>query len=424
MNYQEFETVGKQWQGKVCMFGAGLIGQTWGYDLALAAGFQINFFCDDHIPAGTALRDGILTITPEDLYTYKDAVLVLLTVSEKFQEEIRTQLTQNGITHILEMGDSFAQDIYFSLEKENDPVLLEKYKAFMDDSEYLKRRFQYVTGYPLDLECPKTFLEKMNWIKVHCRKKIYTQMADKVYAKTFVSSIIGQGYVVPSYGVWNSFDEIDFQCLPDQFVLKTNHDSGGIVICKDKSQFDKAAARKKLMNAMKYNYYLAGREWPYKDIEPRILAEQYLGSGSVYSSPEERALGEGPWNAFGLLDYKVHCFQGKPMFIETIGSRDYKTHTAYETIYDFQWNEQNWGFGDYPRYKTALPKPSTLDEMYKCSKILSSGIGYIRIDWYEVQKELKFGELTMIPNSGYLLYNEDWTKESDLMLGSLIPTWI
>lgn len=422
MDHLEFEAIARRWQGTVCIFGAGLIGQTWGHDLAAAAGFQINFFCDNHIPSGTVTRNGIFVISPEELYTYGDTVLVLLTVREQYQEEIRTQLTRNGIDHILDMGDGFAQDFYFSLEKENDPVLLEKYRTFMDDAEYLKKRFEYIMGYPLDLEHPQTFNEKINWMKIYDRKTEYTRMADKVFAKSHVASRIGERYIVPTYGVWESFDEIDLQGLPDRFVLKTNHDSGGIVICKDKSAFDKAAARKKLMSTMKYNYYLAGREWPYKDVKPRILAERYLGRGIDYSVPGKESLGEGPWNVHGLLDYKVHCFGGEPMYIQTIGNRDYKTHAGYQTIYDFQWKAQEWSFGDYPRYEIELHRPSVLDEMYECSKLLAAGIDYIRIDWYEVCGELKFGELTMIPNSGYYLYNDDWTREIDLKLGGLIPT--
>lgn len=324
MNYIEFESISKEWNKKICIFGVGLIGRTWGYEVAKAAGFKIDAFCDNNLPSNVAIRDSIKTISLEELYSYGESVLILLTVKELYQKEIKSQLLENGIKNIVEMGDTFGQELYFSIEDANDKQLFRKYEMFMDDSEYLKQRFEYIMGYPLDLRHPQTFNEKLNWLKIYDRKPEYTKMVDKSLVKQYVASIIGDKYIIPTYGVWDSFDEICFEQLPSQFVLKTTHDSGGIVICKNKESFDKKAAKEKLSNSMKYNYYLAGREWPYRNVKPRILAEKYLVSMENTKN-----------KISGILDYKVHCFDGEPRFIQVIGNRDYKNHTGYQLIYDF-----------------------------------------------------------------------------------------
>lgn len=407
MNYLEFEAIGRQWRGKVCAFGAGLIGQTWGYDLAVAAGFHIDFFCDNHIPPGTVLRDGISVISPKELYACGDMVLVLLTAGrhchEEIQEEIKALLVQNGVRHILEMGDSFAQDIYFSLEREGSPALLEKYRAFMDDSEYLKKRFQYIMGYPLCLEHPKTFNEKLAWLKIHDRKAQYTRMVDKAAAKEYAASVIGRQYIVPTYGVWERFEDIDFESLPNQFVLKTTHDSDSTVLCKDKKNFDFAAAKKRLSNAMKYNYYVLEREWPYKNVQPRIIGEAYMCDSEADSD--------------NLTDYKFFCFDGKPKLVMTVRDRQKGYMNSVHRVYDMDWNLTDLNYDDWDGEKSPEEKPAQFDEMLRLASVLSAGIKHLRVDLYNVDGKIYFGELTFSHFAGN---REPKPRKWDDIMGSYV----
>lgn len=147
---------------------------------------------------------------------------------------------------------------------------------FLPDEQYLKLRYWAAFGRKLDLENPSRFTEKLQWLKLHDRKPEYSRMVDKYEAKQYVADKIGEEYIIPTLGVWDSFDEIDFESLPDKFVLKCTHDSGGLVICKDKKSLDKDKARTKIEKSLKNNYYLWGREWPYKNVKPRIIAEQFM----------------------------------------------------------------------------------------------------------------------------------------------------
>src|SRR5690606_21529948 len=180
---------------------------------------------------------------------------------------------------------------------------LQLVSPILPDRIYLKMLFPFYTGYKLDLKNPRTYNQKLQWLKLYYRKPIMTKMVDKYEAKEYISQILGEEYVVKNYGVWNSFDEIDFDALPNQFVLKTTHDQGGVVICKDKHNFDYRQAKKKLNKHLKVKHYYLTREWPYKNVKPRILAEELL---------VDKKVGE-------LIDYKFFCFGGEPkvMFVST-----------------------------------------------------------------------------------------------------------
>ena len=272
----------------------------------------------------------------------------------------------------------------------------------MSDEKYLKSLFKAETGKELNLDDPKTFNEKLQWLKLHDRKPIYTTMVDKYAVKKYVADIIGEEYIIPTLGIWDSFDEIDFDALPDQFVLKCTHDSGGLVICKDKTQLDKEAARRKISSCLKCNYYYKYREWPYKNVRPRIIAEKYM----------EDEYGTG------LKDYKVLCFNGEPKLIELHQGR-YTDHQTQD-IYDTAWNKttlSQTGLSDYQVSSDAVPMLDTLSEMLKLSTILSQNIPHIRVDWYSIKGKLYFGELTLYDGSGL----DPWDNpEDDLMLGSWI----
>ena len=187
----------------------------------------------------------------------------------------------------------------------------------MNDKEYLSWLYRARMGRFPDLNYPKSFNEKLQWLKLNDRKPEYTEMVDKYLAKKYVEKRIGEKYIIPTLGVWDEFDQIEFEKLPDQFVLKTTHDSGGVVICKDKANFDKAAAKKKLEKSLKRNYYWAEREWPYKNVKPQIIAENYLSF----------------LNGSDLVEYKVFCFNGKPalfLICKGEGHTDERTNDFYD----------------------------------------------------------------------------------------------
>ena len=258
---------------------------------------------------------------------------------------------------------------------------------WMSDETYLKIAFRSLMGKKLALQNPQTFNEKLQWLKLYDRKPIYTTMVDKYEAKKYVAGIIGEQYIIPTLGVWDKFEDIDFDRLPKQFVLKCTHDSGGLVICRDKSQFDKQAARKQITQSLKRNFFWSGREWPYKNVKPRIIAEKYM---------EDLHLHE-------LRDYKFLCFNGnvKCCFVCT----DRFTQQGLKvTFYDDQWKIMPFE-RRYPRSKTPIPKPVTYEEMVKLAETLSKDIPFMRVDFYSIGKDVFFGELTLYPGSGFEEFN-------------------
>ena len=252
----------------------------------------------------------------------------------------------------------------------------------LSDEEYLKRMFKARKGYELDLSNPQTFNEKIQWLKLYDHNPLYTTMVDKYAVKEYVASIIGEQYIIPTLGVWNRFEDIEFDLLPNQFVLKCTHDSGGVVIVKDKSKFNLNAARKKLNQSLKRNYYYFGREWPYKGVKPRIIAEQYLTDES----------------GIELKDYKIHVFNGIPKLIQIDFDR-FSEHKR--NIYNCEWEYIDLEI----RYPTdsnkKIKRPEKLEEMLQVATHLSNRIPYIRVDLYSVFDEILFGELTFYHGSGY-----------------------
>lgn len=263
---------------------------------------------------------------------------------------------------------------------------------------YLKIRYYLEMGKRLDLEHPKTMNEKLQWLKLYNRRPEYTQMVDKVLAKKYVAGLVGEEYVVPTLGVWNHFDEIDFDSLPNQFVLKTNHSGGntGVVICKDKATFDKVTAKNKLERSLKMDISWTFGEWPYRNVERKILAETYLCDG-----PE---------------DYKFYCYNG----IADVVLMCIERNTGHPKFYFFDkdWNLRRYNKrGKEAPEKFTLPKPEGMDEMFEMAGRLSEGIPYARVDMYNVEGKIYFGEITLFPASGY---DRNRLPEADAYFGSMI----
>ena len=253
---------------------------------------------------------------------------------------------------------------------------------FLPDRAYIQ--LYYVSRFRrfADLKHPKTFNEKLNWLKLHDHNPLYPTLVDKYEVKQYVAEKIGSEYVIPTLGVWEHFDDIDFDSLPDQFVLKCTHDSEGVVIVRDKEKLDKTAAKQKIEAALRVNFYYIGREWPYKSVRPRIIAEQLL----VDPSGDE------------LKDYKLMCFNAEVKCTFVCSNRDSTGGLCINT-YDRQWQPMPFG-RENPRNPVETEKPVCYEKMVELAQTLSRNISFARVDFYEVDGRPFFGELTFYPGSG------------------------
>lgn len=252
------------------------------------------------------------------------------------------------------------------------------------DEEYLKKRYRAHFNRSLNLQNPKTFNEKLQWLKLYDRKSEYTVMVDKYRVREYISEKIGKQYLIPLLGVWDSPDEIDFDSLPNKFALKCNHNSGlGMCICTDKSSLNIEQVKEELNKGLKQDYYLTGREWIYKDVPRKIIAEQFLKS-----------------DAGGLTDYKIHCFNGVPKFILVCRDR-FAESGLTEDFYTIGWEHMDVKRPEIPNATEPIEKPKELEKMLMLAEKLSKDIPFIRIDFYFVEGKIYFSELTFFPASGF-----------------------
>lgn len=259
----------------------------------------------------------------------------------------------------------------------------------LPDKQYLRICYKLTFGKKLDFDNPQTFNEKLQWLKLYDRNPKYTTMVDKYEVKKYISDLIGEEYVIPALGVWDHVEDIDFDALPNQFVLKCTHDSGSVVICRDKASFDVNAAKKKISKSLKYNYYYSSREWPYKDVKPRVIAEKY-----VEDTPGE-----------ALQDLKFFCFNGVPKIMYV--SRD-KADKPTTDFFDMDFHHINLRMRDE---NADIPyiKPPEFEEMRKIAEKLSDAIPHLRVDFYIVNGHVYVGELTFYHCSGFApIYPEEW----------------
>lgn len=298
----------------------------------------------------------------------------------------------------------FLQKAFKYLKNPRKIILLVNSKGLgwlFSDKFIVKCAYKEYTGKKLDLKNPQTFNEKLQWLKLYNRKSEYTAMVDKYEAKKLVAEQIGEEYVIPTLGVWDKFDDIDFDDLPDQFVLKTTHDSGGLIICKDKSKLDKQAAKNKLQKSLKRNYFWYLREWPYKNVKPRIIAEKFMKDSFHPDEPS-------------LLVYKIMCFHGQPKIIQAIQGD--KTKEESIDYFDCDWNRLSLR-QNFPNSKNPLAKPQSLEEMLAFAAKMSKGVPFLRVDFYEIEQKPYFSEFTFFSDAGIAKFEpEEW----DYTLGSWI----
>lgn len=276
---------------------------------------------------------------------------------------------------------------------------------WMSDERHIAIKYKYEIGKSINLKAPKTYNEKIQWLKLYDRNSNYTLMVDKLKAKEYVSNVIGSEYIIPLIGgPYSSFDEIDFQELPDSFVLKTNHDCGGVIVCKDKNKFDYKHAKKILEDHLRKNYYYTCREWPYKNIKPCIFAEAYM---SDFDEPKDGENQE-------LTDYKFLCFDGEPKILclcsdRMSGSVKFDYYDMEGNLLPFEWV--------HPNSIKKPPLPINFQKMKELARQLANKCPSVRIDFYESSGRIYFGEITFFHQGGFAKFNPD---EWDDILGGWI----
>lgn len=262
---------------------------------------------------------------------------------------------------------------------------------WMPDKWYLSLMFRSKMGYWMDWKHPQTFNEKLQWLKIHDRDPLYTQLVDKCEVRKYIAKKIGDEYLIPLLGIWSNIKDIDFDKLPNQFVLKCTHDSGSVIICKNKESFDVAAAKQKLAKALKVKYYALSREWPYKNVKPQIIAERYLESND-------------------LNDYKFQVFNGKVKNC-FVCSKRFSKDGLHVTFFDRRWNPLNFT-KLYPKETDALAQPVFFEKMVEISEKIAKQFRFLRVDFYEYENRIYIGELTFYPGAGFEKFDPpEWDKK-------------
>lgn len=292
---------------------------------------------------------------------------------------------------------------YLTQPKTTMILVLEHFFTWLPDKVYLKWLYRLIVGHRLNLNNPQTFSEKLQWLKLYDRKPEYTKMVDKYAVKDYVASIIGKEYIIPILGVWDRPEDIEWDILPEKFVLKTTHGGGstGVVICKNKSTFDRQRAISRLKDSLKQDIYRTLKEWPYKNVPKRIIAEKYI---------------EPSANIKDIPDFKWYCFNGEPKYCQVIQDR-----TTKETIdfFDSNWMHQEFiGLSSLAEHAAVIPsRPSNLETQIRIASELAKGLPFSRIDLYETGDHTFFGEITVYPASGLGSFRPD---QYDKILGHML----
>lgn len=270
----------------------------------------------------------------------------------------------------------------------------------MSDQKFLDLCFDYYLGKKINWKNPQTYNEKLQWLKIYDRQDRYTKMVDKYEAKEYVKNIIGEEYIIPTIGIYDKFKNIDFEKLPQQFVMKCTHDSGGLVICKDKKNLNIKEAKRKINQCLKVNYFNCWKEWPYKNVKPRIIIEKYMTND----------------DSDGINDYKFFCFNGKVKLLFIATDRVNENEETKFDFYDENFNHLPIKNG-HPNALIPPSKPLNFEKMKELAEILSKDIPHLRVDFYEINGKIYFGELTFSHWAGMVPFEPE---EYDLILGNWI----
>lgn len=282
-----------------------------------------------------------------------------------------------------------------------------KISHLLSDKALIKLLFRARLGYKMDFNNPESFNQKIQWLKINNRDPVCSTLVDKYEVRKYIADRIGAEYLIPLYGVWDSFDEIDFSKLPDQFVIKCTHDSGSVIVCRDKSWFDIEDARKKMNAALSENFYLRGREWPYKNVKPRIIIEKYMENTDQTKSDNI---------VEGLIDYKFYCFSGEVKYLYV--SKGLENHaTARISFLNPDWTRADFYRADFKPFEELPEKPTHYNKMIEVSELLSKDFPFLRVDLYEINNHVYFSELTFSPCNGFMPFVP---KEKDFEVGRLM----
>lgn len=269
---------------------------------------------------------------------------------------------------------------------------LNKLSRLIPDKLFLKIKYKAKFGKKLNLKNPETYNEKLQWLKLNYRKPFLVKLVDKEAVKEYVAEKIGKEYIIPTLAVWENVDKIDIQCLPEQFVLKCTHDCGSVVICKDKRNFDINLTRKKLQKSFKHNYYWGEREWPYKKVKSQIIAEQFI---------EEKS-------GLDLKDYKFFCFDGKVKALFVATDRNVVGEEVKFDFFDDEFKHLEVKNG-HDNANIVIKKPENFEKMKNLAEILSKDFPHVRVDFYDVDGKVYFGELTFFHFGGFVKFEpEEW----------------
>lgn len=294
----------------------------------------------------------------------------------------------------------------------HNPWLVYSYAAgkgltdWVPDGPHLKAMYRASIGKRLSLDNPVTFNEKLQWLKIHDRNPLYTTLVDKYRVKQWVADRIGSEHVTRTYAMWERAEDIDISGLPDRFVLKTNHDCGGVVICRNRAAFDLVAAKEKLAEHLKRNYFWRTREWPYKDVKPCVFAEEYLhlDEGTVLDPSK------------GMVDYKFYCFSGEPMFLYV--SQGFENHeTTRLSFINMDWSPTPFSREDYEPLEVLPDQPACFNEMAGIARRLSRGIPFVRVDLFIYEGKPRFSEMTFCPCAGFMKFVP---REYDRIVGDML----
>ena len=292
------------------------------------------------------------------------------------------------------------------MNREKIMTFVKKSLKFLPDRIYVKLYYRMRVGRKLDVNNPKTLNEKLQWLKFNYRFPLQSAVSDRLLVREYVKQKIGEQYLIPLLGKWKKYEDIDFNQLPNKFVLKCNHDSGGLVVCTDKDKLNYSIAKNKIEKSLNSNFFYIGREHQYRNIKPMILCEKFISDN-----------GKVP------MDYKIYCFNGEPDVILVCKDRFAgNTHRAKYYFYDHKWKFIPLNKGDDNISNPEIPCPKNLDEMIEIAKELSKDFIFSRIDLYNIDGKIYFGEITLSPNSGF---DADITRKTDIMFGKKleIPYW-
>lgn len=271
---------------------------------------------------------------------------------------------------------------------------------WMPDEKYIKIMYKSKFNKELNLSNPESFNEKLQWLKLNYRDSKNINLVDKYEVRKYIESVLGSEYLIPLLGVYDSFDEINFDILPDKFVLKTTHDSGGVIVCRDKSKLDKRKVKKIISKSLRNNYFYWGREWPYKDIKPRIICEEMIETENN-SAP---------------IDYKFHCFNGNVDNVMLCVGRETGNTKFY--FFNEKWELLRYNkMGKEAAKDFTLDRPDEMNRMFEIARILSKNLPFVRVDLYCENKKIYFGELTFFPESGF---DSNLLIETDKLFGEKI----